>query len=63
MSERNFIEELQQLRDGEITEIIVKRDEFISFREVWLTLENREAYVGEAELEGTVVYRYVNLNK
>lgn len=57
------MEELQRLRSGEIVEITVKREDFIPFRNAWVTLDDREAYVGEAGLNGTVIYRYVKLNK
>lgn len=63
MNKQDYIEELQRLRRGEIIEITVERADFIQFRNAWLTLDNREAYVGEAGLNGTVIYRYVKLNK
>ncbi len=63
MNEQNYMEELQRLRSGEIVEITVKREDFIPFRNAWVTLDDREAYVGEAGLNGTVIYRYVKLNK
>ncbi|OJG24683.1 hypothetical protein RR47_GL002277 [Enterococcus columbae DSM 7374 = ATCC 51263] len=56
-TKEEFTNLLQSLQAGEIQEIIVKHDEFFSFREAWLVLENRNDVVGEAGLNGEIIYR------
>lgn len=49
---------IEQLITGEITEIIVERDDFLIFREVWKEHSQRAQIVGEADLNGKIIYRY-----
>ena len=49
---------IQELMDGKIQKIEVKREEVMSFREAWLKIENRKFVVGKAELNGNVTYHY-----
>lgn len=53
-----FEQKLQQLVDGEITEIKITRDEFLMFRDAWLKREDRKCIIGEAAHQGNVTYRY-----
>ncbi|MGO2084096.1 hypothetical protein [Vagococcus sp.] len=53
----NYQELVEQLVAGEIEEIIVEKENFFSFREVWLVQDEKERIVGEAGLEGRIVYR------
>jgi hypothetical protein len=46
------------LQNGEIEEIIIERDDFFVFREVWINREDRTSFVGEAGLNGKIIYRY-----
>ena len=48
---------------GLIEEIIVKREDFMTFREAWMQTENRVEIVGEAGLNGQIIYRFVKLTK
>ncbi|KFO15729.1 hypothetical protein L232_0112790, partial [Enterococcus faecium UC7267] len=41
---------IQDLIDGKIEKIDVKREELMAFREAWLKLENRKYVVGKASL-------------
>ena len=56
--ENPFVKLLEQLSQGEIEEFVVTRDEFITFREAWLLRDDRTSFVGEAGLEGRIIYRY-----
>ncbi|BAO06792.1 MULTISPECIES: hypothetical protein [Enterococcus] len=49
---------IQELMDGKIQKIEVKREEVMAFREAWLKIENRKFVVGKAELNGNVTYHY-----
>ncbi|OQO71312.1 hypothetical protein BH747_00320 [Enterococcus villorum] len=49
---------IQELIDGKIEKIDVKREEVMLFREAWLKLENRKYIVGKAGLNGQVTYHY-----
>lgn len=49
---------IQELMDGKIQKIEVKREEVMAFREAWLKIENRKFVVGKAELKGNVTYHY-----
>ena len=48
MENRDFASEITRLRNGEIQELIVQQPEFLAFRDVWLQLEDRSSFVGEA---------------
>lgn len=58
MTENKFEQLLDQLEQGEIDELVVEKTEFLDFREVWLLRENRTSIVGEAGLNGKIIYRY-----
>lgn len=55
---RDYKQELEELRQGNCVELVVNREEFLTFREVWLKEEDRNAFVGEASLNGQIMYRY-----
>lgn len=48
---------LKQLLDGTIQELVVEQAEYSNFREAWLNLHNRNEIIGEAGLNGRIVYR------
>ncbi|WP_302373378.1 hypothetical protein [Enterococcus asini] len=50
--------QLDKLKSGEIEKIKVSLEQFMLFREVWLTREDRKYFVGEAHHNGSVTYRY-----
>ncbi len=49
---------IQDLIDGKIEKIDVKREDLMTFREAWLKLEDRKYVVGKALLNGHVTYHY-----
>lgn len=59
----HYIEAINLLKTGELEEIIVKREDFMTFREAWMQTENRVEIVGEAGLNGQIIYRFVKLTK
>lgn len=56
--EKDYQSLLDQLVNQEIEEIEISREEFMSFREVWIHHPNRTQIVGEAHLGGSVTYRW-----
>lgn len=63
VDDNQFYNEIQKLVDGVISEIIVEKEMFLTFRNAWLASEHRQSIVGEAGLSGKVIYRLVKLNK
>ncbi|MBL1229027.1 hypothetical protein IW492_07240 [Enterococcus sp. BWB1-3] len=57
MFENPFEEKIQQLKVGEIVEIVVEKNDFDLFREAWKILPDRTRIVGEAGLNGRIIYR------
>ncbi|HLQ41210.1 MAG TPA: hypothetical protein VK118_09640 [Tetragenococcus sp.] len=49
---------LEQLKAGELREIVVEQEDFSNFRRAWLTFTDRMHFVGEAGLNGKIVYHY-----
>lgn len=53
---------LEQLKKGECAEIVVEKEAFFTFREAWIARADRTLFVGEADLNGKIIYRYVDEN-
>lgn len=58
MFENPYAQKLADLKAGTLTEIIVERADFLVFREAWKELPDKKDFVGEAGLEGKIIYRY-----
>lgn len=54
-----FEEQLNALKAGEISELVVEPKDFTTFREIWKNLPDRMTIVGEAGLNGRIIYRYM----
>ena len=63
MAENPFVEKIASLKAGEISELIVEQNEFFQFRDAWISLPDRAEIVGEAGLNGRIIYRYQNITK
>ncbi|WP_430612206.1 hypothetical protein [Enterococcus sp. DIV0876] len=63
MENIDFSTSIDQLRNGEINELLVSQPQFLAFRDVWLQLDDRVKFVGEAGLNGNIIYRYQPENK
>ena len=59
MSEESFEKKIENLRNGSIDEVIVETTDFLAFRDVWKELSDRVNIVGEAGLNGRIIYRYI----
>lgn len=58
MPENPYEEMIASLKEGKIPEIIVEPKDFFQFREVWIQLPDRMDIIGEAGLNGRIIYRY-----
>lgn len=58
--ENQYVERLEQLKRGEIKEIVVEREAFFEFRDAWLVRPDRASFIGEAGLNGKIIYRFSN---
>ena len=51
MNENRFVEQIEQLRSGEIDELLVEQSEFRYFEKLWLKLEDRMKFCRRGRLE------------
>ena len=51
---------IERLRNGEIEQFLVKKENFLDFREVLMAQNDKEQICGEAKKGGDVVYTYIN---
>ncbi|GAA3024026.1 hypothetical protein [Tetragenococcus solitarius] len=58
MTQEEFAKKLQELKDGNIAEVIVEQADFMEFRKAWLSFSDRSSFVGKAGLSGTIHYKY-----
>ncbi|WP_077617410.1 hypothetical protein [Bacillus sinesaloumensis] len=58
MDEQFVNEILNKLRDGELSEYLVKKDQFLEFRNVLVIREDFKHFRGIAIHGGDVLYRY-----
>ena len=49
---------LNQLKNGEITDYVVTKDVFYTFREVVVNREDFKHFIGNAQRSGQVIYIY-----
>ena len=56
--EQYFIDQLNQLRQNDIQELMVSKEDFLTFRKVWLEQEDKNYFIGYAKRQGKVIYRY-----
>ena len=50
---------LMKLKEGELSSYVVKKDEFLKFREVLVKNENFKHFRGEAQQGGDIIYTYL----
>jgi hypothetical protein len=54
-----YIEILEKLKAGEITEYYVKKEDFMDFREILVNREDFKHFRGIGQRGGDVVYQYL----
>ena len=63
MSHEEMEKQVTELVDGQIQELLVKKEDFMTFRTIWLIHPRKDEIIGEAKLHGEVVYRLVPIEK
>ncbi|MGX7200484.1 hypothetical protein [Enterococcus nangangensis] len=53
-----YLKQLQALKEGQIKEIPLTLEEFMVFREAWITLPDKADFRGIATLKGGVTFIY-----
>jgi hypothetical protein len=61
MDEQKAIELLQQLRNGEVKELHITKEEFLPFRQVLVKQEDFKHFRGIAQRGGGVLYQYLEV--
>ena len=56
--DKDYLSLLQQMREGTVTELEVKPEEFMDFQAALIQLEFRQRIVGAADRGGVVTYHY-----
>ena len=59
MEEEQIIQVLDQLKNGEIREYYVNKEDFLDFRRILVKREDFKYYQGIARRGGDVLYRYL----
>lgn len=54
----SFEQQIKDLREGKIEEILVNRENFFLWREVWIKQEDKKFFRGIAEHKGRITYVY-----
>lgn len=55
---KNYLEALNQLKDGSISELTIKANEFIDFQPILMNFSDRKLVIGEARRGGDIVYHF-----
>lgn len=58
MTKEELRESLNQLIQGEVDTLMIEKNDFMTFREIWFSHEEKESIVGEALHNGKIIYRY-----
>jgi hypothetical protein len=59
MDEQTIQAILDQLRDGELNEYHVSKEQFIEFRNILVNREDFKHFRGIAQQGGSIIYRYL----
>lgn len=59
MDEKRIIEVLDKLKNGELQEYHVSKDEFLDFRNSLIKREDFKYFRGIAQQGGSIIYRYL----
>lgn len=58
MNKETALQILEDLRTGKIQEQLIKKADFMTFREVLVEQEDKADFVGIAQKGGQVIYKY-----
>ena len=60
MKESDVLEQLSLLRNKEVNEIRVEKEEFLSFRSILVAQKDFKQFSGIAQHGGSICYRYLD---
>lgn len=58
MTKEELQYQLKQLIQGNIDAVTIEKNDFMTFREIWINHEEKESIIGEALHNGNIIYRY-----
>lgn len=58
MEKETALQILDDLRTGKITEYLIEKNDFMTFREALIEQEDKAQFVGIAQKGGNVIYQY-----
>ncbi len=58
MTKEELQDQLKQLIQGNIDAVTIEKNDFMTFREIWINHEEKESIIGEALHNGNIIYRY-----
>ncbi|MBE6183583.1 hypothetical protein [Heyndrickxia ginsengihumi] len=61
MTEEEMKDLIEKLRKGEIQEFLIKKEDFLTFREVLVSQEDFKHFKGIAQHGGNVIYQYLQI--
>ncbi|WP_277586379.1 abortive phage infection protein [Psychrobacillus antarcticus] len=59
--QQSFEEKLNMLKNGDIKDVVIEKNDFIDFREVLVQREDFKHFSGNAKQGGQIVYTYLNI--
>ncbi|MEH6938532.1 hypothetical protein V7056_11825 [Bacillus sp. JJ664] len=59
MEQNEMLNLIEQLKNGEITQIMIKKEDFLTFRQIIVNREDFKHFRGIAQHGGDVIYTYI----
>ena len=59
MEQNEMLNLIEQLKNGEIAQIFIKKEDFLTFREIIVNREDFKHFRGIAQHGGDVIYTYI----
>lgn len=54
----DYAQQLEDLKMGKVEELVITPETFTAFQAVWTNFPNRKEFIGTADREGIIHYRY-----
>ncbi|AEB29466.1 hypothetical protein CAR_c07720 [Carnobacterium sp. 17-4] len=58
MTKEELQMKMDQLVQGQVDNITIEKNDFMTFREIWINHKKKEQIIGEALHNGNIIYRY-----
>ncbi|TPR40840.1 hypothetical protein DY124_00040 [Apilactobacillus micheneri] len=62
INEQKYTELLNQLKNNEISKLVIKPDEFLDFQVAFMNFDTRKRVSGKASENGIITYTYLSDN-